>query len=460
MNIINEILALIFGFISAYFIFWGFSKNERLYQYPFIAGLTCITYIVPQMQSILKFPQLLTQAAIARAFFMSCLCLIMIWFGYQNKVDYTYKGIHKNTKKLTDIGNIDSQNFSKNKIYNDDNELLNISLIYIFVGLLSNIASTFLEDTNPLAGGGRTGITTVLFFLGRNLYIGLSLTWLIYLKTKKIRLIDSIALTVSFVFILLSGLVAAKREIIVNFFIIFTLPFYFVQDKAISRKLMAVLLIFGILLINPYTISTIRQSSGIRGDWTRYDQADYSKIFESIFNQDYYSNVDRFFNEEEQLEMRNASFIMDYVWKDNKYGWGTGFWNELIFTWVPAQFLSQEFKASLQVDTASSSCKEITQNYGYSCRAGQTKTGFAEAFAEFDYFGCFVFYMFSYLYKFLWVKATKEKSLLAQLAYIHLIVRGTHIITHGTNEFPSRVLFFIIFSIPIALTLKKEINWG
>jgi len=437
----NQLLLGLLCLICIGLIFWGFKHKNGVYQYPFLAGATFLVYILPQAFAITQYPGGIPDVAIQRTLIMSCLCLVMCFLGYKIKIPSRWL-------------------LNKEQIY-DSNRLNIAAYIYIIIGIIFIFASSFVEPEFASGGAetgyraGHTGIITVILFFSRVFYIGFSILYIKILEKRNKQLSIQLLFFVSSLLLILAIIITGgRREPSIFLGLSSILCFYFTRNKIISKWIIILGIIVSIFAINPYTIHQYRVATELKGDLTRFRQANYIEFLNKITEINHFDNFNKFLNTEKNLEIRNAALYIDEVVRDKEYQWGTGYWNRLIFSWVPAQFVGKDLKNSLEIDLGikiAAFCNTVSFRYNYSCRSGQTFTGIADAFGQFDYLGCVIFGVISFFFKVLWQQALYQKSLFAKVAYINLIVRGMLVITHNTLDFPSRIIYFVIFSSPIWL---------
>ncbi len=87
--VIAWVLLFCLSGISIAMLIWGFSKKERIYQYPTIAGAVWLLYIIPQAIGSLinpyKFPnKVIEDHGYEIALIMCIFCAISGWLGYRS----------------------------------------------------------------------------------------------------------------------------------------------------------------------------------------------------------------------------------------------------------------------------------------------------------------------------------------------------------------------------------------
>lgn len=407
-------------FLISFGIFlWALQKPERLYQFPFTVNAIFFAFIIPQCVSLYISPgPSVTQTMVERYFLMACLCLFMSWLGYQ---------VPASGKR-----DIAPRSFSYKK-------LARIGIFFVAVACAASFALSLFPTGRLL-----TGPATICIFFRRWVFYGFAILLLCALK-KGFRLDKtSIFLAVASCLIL-SIIFVGRREPSMAIALILGSIFYFRKGVVVPR-LVPISLVLFILFVNPL-VGSIR---GIlaSGEWSQFSQLN---PIENAY--DYYIR----FNETEQidlLEVRNGALLMNTPIETSGYGYGTGYWDALVKYYVPGQLVGYEFKNSLKFNLTDSF--EIGERYNYNYYQGQTFTGIADSFVEFDFFGCFFFFSLAYIYKRIWYAAVSG-SPIAQISYAMLITSSMLVVTHGSQRFVRDIviLLLIIFVIKCYCQRKR-----
>lgn len=416
----TELLLLIFAFICAGLVFWGLAHRERIYQYPFFMGATFIAFILPQAIALVNNPGLIPERAIQRVLIMSCLCAAMCWIGYQVPVHYSQ------SNRLFLLSLLDAKRL---KI----GAALYVGISLVFWSLIYSLPQ------GRAISGLSTGIITVYFFFANLLNIGITI--LLLETMKKPILANLVMLLVSVGMPIYRAIFFGRREETFFILLAFPLALYFVYKRTLPKALAIFGIIFAIVVI--FSISQYR-SAIAEGRWDLVDQINPVEILQTTITEQ---------NSESAFELRNAALLIDSTIKTGRYGWGTSYWDRLIFRFVPAQFLSPKFKKNLKFDIADYQVdrKELYKNYNYKSPLGATSTGIGDTFTQFDYLGSLVFALMAVFFKFLWHYAADNRNFVAQLAYILLSVKAMTALTHNTANFPADILYYALFSLPIIL---------
>lgn len=392
---------------------WGFKKKENFYQYPFLIGIFFLILLMPQAASLcIHRADQMSDDTLNRILMMSVLCLIASFLGYKVPIPKKY------LLRLP---------FSMNS-----EKLLAISKIYVVAGTL---ISLFISDNIGYEiSGTSTGLFTVLiFFLRGFLYLGMPIVITYSLKNFTLQnfLFSAAALLIPFYQALFLG----RRSSL--FILIFSilLSIFFVKKILIGRYLVLIGLIFA-LIINTNIVA-------YRDYLTTGD-------VETLRKYDFVNETFTYFDKPKRsLELRNAAFLADYSDSHFAYGFGSFYWDRLVFSFVPAQFLGEDLKSSLQIN-ATPGRDELLETYGYEIPFGTTNTGIGEAFTQFDYAGCLLFAAHGWLCKLVWNRVFFWNSPFLLAVYLNLIQSSTvGVLISGSSIMLVRVINIFIFSIPI-----------
>lgn len=415
-----ETYLYLFIIICIGMIGWGIIRLERVYQYPFFMAAIFISFILPQAIALVNesFDPVVSQAALQRLLLYSCMCAVMCWVGYQFK---------PNPKWL-----------AKLDIPIDENKLFQAGIVLIAIGhlcffLLSRI------NIQTAANGNWTGPATILLFFGGVLYIALPIFLLNALKRP--NLINIIFAIIAAWPILELIIVSGRRQATITFVIAIGLSLFLVKGYIPPRWLFFIGIILAV-----YIIPVLGQ---LRGDfWTLLFSGNWQTLLST--SQQELESV----TEGDILELRNAALMMDASEKLNKYAYGTGFWDDIVFQFVPGQIVGFDVKQSLQFKLGT--WGDLQYLYGYTIHNGTTPTGIGDSFVEFSYFGCLIFALIAYLFKTLWISSVYRGSIISRLLYIGLVDAAMVGITHGIGRFVKELIFKTGVIFLVAYFCKKK----
>ncbi|MDJ0688939.1 MAG: hypothetical protein QNJ41_10545 [Xenococcaceae cyanobacterium MO_188.B32] len=399
---------------------WGMMRLERIYQYPFFMGATFISFIVPQAFSLTNNPGVVSDRALERVFLMACLCAAMCWIGYQFSPD------PKLLKKLN--------------IEIDDRKLFKAGVALMIFGHFFNF---LLSRTNieTAANGNWTGRATIYVFFAKVLYIAFAIFLRQTLKDFKLKYIFCTLITA---YPLLSSiLISGRRQSTIAFVVIIGVLFWFVKRFTVPR--------FIILAFSLLGIYFIRLLGSMRGNlWGHIATNKWEQIMST--SQDSMEVL----LQGKILELRNAALLMDASVMTGRHGYGTGYWDNIVFQYFPGQIFGHGLKKALQFNWGTN--HYLKYLYHYTIHPGTTFTGIGDSFVEFDYFGCLVFALIAFLFKTLWFSSNYYKSTLGTLLYAALITPAMVAITHGTGRFIQEGIFQVGVLGLVTLFARKKTN--
>ncbi|YAF95694.1 MAG: hypothetical protein AB3A66_24650 [Nodularia sp. CChRGM 3473] len=404
---------------------WGILKSERIYQFPFYMGGVFTSFILPQAVSLVFKPGLASPQAVQNVLIMSSLCAAMCWIGYS--------------------GNANLKLIKKLEFPFDEKKLLHAGILLIAFGSLCN-ALLFIVTPQTNSVGNWTGPSTIIYFFRQTFYIGLVILLQSVIRKPRGSKINYLLLTLSP--ILYTIILGGRRSPTAGLILIFALSLFFEKTILPPRLLVASVIFLGIFLIPLFGILRF-------GIW--------EKLFTGNLSvSDLMSGLD-YIMQGKVLELRNAAIIMEYVKSEDEYGYGSGYWNGLVFQFVPGQILGQEFKSSLYINTGTTNLSaKLFEFTGYQIPTGSTTTGIGDSFLEFGYFGCLIFAFLAYFFKNLWISSRYYGNSFSRIIYISLIYQMHWIITHGTYLFfATNLVFNSLFLILVKMYIydsKKTIT--
>ncbi len=390
--------------ICAAMLMWGMVRLERVYQYPFFMAAIFLSFIVPQAISLVNAAagMSLPPAMLEKVLLYSCMCTAMCWIGYQQ-----YQPKQKWLSRLD--------------IVLDDKKLFQAGLLLLLIGYICNFALANI-DIERTSVGTWTGPATILAFFGNVIYIALPIFLLGALKRPKFL---NISMTViAAIPILQLIILQGRRQPTMTFLLTIGMAFFLVKNY-IPPRLTFIVFVAAAIFVIPVI-------GALRGEfWTLLFSGDWQAALDAS-----QANLDKV-SKGEILELRNAALMIDGADITNRYGYGTGFWDAIIFQYVPGQIVGMSLKRSLQFGTS----VNLRALYGYRIPMGTTTTGIGDSYAEFSYFGCLAFAWMGGLFKTLWFSMVYRRSMFSGLLYIGLISPAMVGITHGIGRFLQELIF-------------------
>jgi len=223
---------------------------------------------------------------------------------------------------------------------------------------------------------------------------------------------------------------AGRREPAIQFLLTLALTLYF--HRGIKPPRWAILsAITGAMLAIPAT-GTYRGLAAKR-EWELVRQIDLVKNFR------------QYLSEESILELRNAAVLIEATRCSKDYEFGTAYWDQLVFRFVPAQLLGREFKASLMFKPTENRIHDEVATLGYEIPTGSTLTGMGDSFRQFGWFGCLFFAGLGILFNSLFHATQQPNAIFAQLFYIQVSTSAMRAATHQTVDFLPGLIYYAIF---------------
>lgn len=403
-------------------LIWGMVRVERIYQYPFFMGSMFFSFILPQVFALIDNPGILNQETIERVLLMSCLCAVASWIGYQ---------LPLNTKLLNklDIKVDDKKLFFANTV------LMGFSLFFYLLMARSNI------QQDESAGGNWTGAATIYIFFARLIYIAFAFFLIEFLKRPTLQ---------NLIFVIISGwmpiqaVLGGRRQPTMSLLVIIGISLWIVYRLIPPRWLV----IIGVML----SLVLIPLIGRLRGNfWDLLFAGQWDILFSTA------QITTEKLQEGEILELKNAAIFMDVTSQKGLYGLGAGWWDNIIFQYVPGQIVGRFLKNSLQFNLVNSST--VFLEYGYEVPSGTTLTGIGDSFIEFGYLGCLIFAILGYAFKYLWFSSVFHKSILSILLYTALLSPAMVGLTHGIGRFWQEMIIKIVVIYILVRYSKKSLGF-
>lgn len=399
--------------MCAWTIAVGLAKPARFFEYPyFMAGIFAV-FILPQAVSLLRFPGAANPEAVSAALLMTNLCLAACLVGYcipPNRSIARFTSVRVNLDRLFATG-----------------------IVFIICGFFFNFLISRIEPDEMGSLTRWSGPATIYLFFAQLVYPGLSIALTIALKRG--GGLPWLATVVAAWIPLQAILIAGRREQTALFVLTIALTLFYQRRWIPPRTAVFAALAFALLAI-PATGT--------------YRTAMAEQNFEAVREIDLIGNFNKFLNLESILELRNAAMIMDATASTSGYEFGGGYWDELVFRFVPAQLLGTDFKEGLMFRPSEDRLEEEMEMRGFQMAGGSTKTGIGDSFQQFGYLGFAFFLLLAVLFRTLWLTSIQPSAVFAQLLYIQTSTSAMRAVTHQTVGFlPSLVYSFIFIGLAV-----------
>ncbi|MBE0532396.1 MAG: hypothetical protein IH626_16335 [Rhodospirillales bacterium] len=366
----------------------GLVGPGRFYHYPFFAAAIFLTFVLPQIPGLAGNP-FVAEGALAKTLFLSVLCLLMAWLGWN--------------------AGARGQGLSPDRF--SEARLLRAAAVLSLIGGYFFYKFGQVPDDERLRGQ-LTGVAVAHLFFAKLLTYGLAIALICYARRHSNLALAIILFDAAFY--LERIFIAGRRGETAEFCLMIALAFWFQRRLAVPRLAVLAGLLFsivGLLGAGEYRQATYY---GEQRDWT------------AVLDIDLARNWDRLI-EEGGPEMLNAVNAIAEIDRTQAFNYGLSHWNSLVFSYVPAQLVGESFKNSLLIEVPD------VFAMGYQRSVGSTSTGMTDAFASFWYLGSVKFFLIALAMGWLYAGA-RRGSTAGQLLYILSVIPSMLAISHFTNE--------------------------
>lgn len=396
----NETFLYLFAMSCGGLLLWGLREPSRVYQYPFLMGAIFTSFLLPQAIALFNNPGGIPQSAINQALFMGALCMLMAWAGYQVR-----------PMRRLRFGQIHSLRIER---------FYSVGLVTGLVSLLSVYFMLQIPQEEIATGTGP--FTILAFFSG---LAAISFPIFLTIALWKPKLGNVLLAFVAGYPLYSAAFLAGRRVSTASFFVILILVLYFRKRYVLPRS-MALLGVVLVMFLIP-VFAEMRQEfwfSLLKGE---FSTVDWAGALDKVLLGDV-------------LELRNAAAIIFSTSFTGDYGLGTGYWDALVFRYVPGQLVGYDIKESLQFNWT----QNVWLSIGYIPSSGSTVTGLGDTFMQFGYLGSLFYFLQGYLFKNIWWLAVNRQSPIAQLLYIGLIPVALVSVSHGSFWFVQGSLVIVL----------------
>lgn len=381
-------------------------RPELIYRFPFFMVALFAIFILPQAVSLLRFPGAAPEPAVQNVLLLTCLCVVACLIGY--RFSFSLIIVSQTSRPL------------------DRRRLLHAGLLFVCSGLLFSFLLSHTE-VQTTEFGGWTGTATIYGFFQQLCYPGFAICLLLALDRPSA---STVAAALISAVVPLQSIAFGRREAAALVLLTIGLTLYF-RCRLRPARWLVVGLILGAMLGIPAT-GTYRRLQ-LQKDW------------ESIKAMDLVGNFKEFLNQESVLELRNAAMLIEATRQSGDYEYGAGYWNHLIFRYVPAQILGEAFKEALMIQRPHEGLERELAAMDYVNPTGSTVTAMGDSFQQFGFFGCVFFVGLGMFFRGLWRAAVQREALFAQLLYMQSCTAAMRALTHWTLDFLPGLLYNVLF---------------
>jgi hypothetical protein len=411
----------LFAGICAVLIGATIVRPRLIYEYPYFMAATFAVFILPQAYAIYRneWGGIYGETTLLMCF----LCLGCCWLGYQRR---------PHAALLAKV------NFSV-----DPARFLIGGIVLVIVGSYFMYQFATLPEEELSSGEQSsllTGIGTVYLFFGGLVYPGFAIC--LYCALRRGWLLAWLAATAAAIIPVQSALFYGRREPTVLFLMSIGVSIFFIKGKQAPR-LAIIAAVIGAMLIIPATSEyrTLAREDPLEA----FKQIDFGEEFRESLAPEAIS------------ELKNAVALIAATQAMGGYEYGAGYWNRIVFRFVPAQFVGKDVKTSLMIGGEQRNYKDFVEDVlGFRLPVGLTVTGVGDSFNQFGYFGCLFFAAVAYLFKTLWAAANRPNGTVAQILYIQVTTSAMRAATHQTVDFLPGFVYGAIFIGAIAFFARER----
>lgn len=402
-----ELFLLLLTLTVGLTLFRAILKPALIYEFPYFIAATFAVFVLPQAFSLLWFPGKVSDAAVADVMLMSWLCLLAAIIGYKlspSKVVFKRVTISVDPNRLFHIG------------------VLYTLISFVFAYLLARADVTITDR------GGMTGIGTIyLFFVGLT-FPGFAICLRVLLiKFSIIRLVFTLVAGV----IPLMNILSVRREPTIVLALTVALGLFYTRRFMPPRVLICAGLIFAALAIPATGAYRSMLNEGV--------------LAQNFKRLNLIQNFKDYFGSESILELRNAAALIESTQRFDGYLYGAGYWNQIVFRYVPAQIIGAERKNALMFGTSLESMQQSVDSAGHEYSVGSTLTGMGDSFQNLGWFGCLFFAALAVFFRSVWLASLWPNALFAQLLYMLVCTSAMRSVTHQTTDFLPGLIYQVVF---------------
>ena len=273
-------------------------RPKLFYEFPYLMAAAFTAFILPQAYAAYR-----TEWGgwyLDAGLIMATLCLAACWGGYLPRP-------HPALLERFNV-KVDPARFFHGGV-------LLVAIGYYFTYRFGTLDEEEISST-------LTGIGTIYLFFGALVYPGFAISFYCALKGQGpfAWIITAIAAWVP----LQAAIFYGRREGTVLFLLSLAMVLYFLRGKQAPR-----LLILGGVVAAMFAIPAT-------GEYRKSSVEDPIEAFKQL---DFADHFNEYFNEDAPSEFKNAITLIAVTRASGDYEFGAGYWNRLIFRFVPAQFL-------------------------------------------------------------------------------------------------------------------------
>jgi hypothetical protein len=241
------------------------------------------------------------------------------------------------------------------------------------------------------------------------------------------------------------------------------LTFWFVKGYIISRRIIFILAVLGFFFLN--AIGAYRSELGDlnigASNWQDFFSFTwFDSWLNAVRNVNWWdistSSFQEFDSQSYRItthfsETKFAASVIQATSETRQFGYGTDFWNRIVFGFVPAQFLGSDVKNSLYLIIGESAGVKAQNYFSENIfNTGYVLPIMGGLFSELWLFGFFICYWIGQKIKLFWLSVNQKKANISnQILYSILLAYSVSLCLGGVSDYLYLFLTYTIFLIPI-----------
>lgn len=398
-------------------------SRAKLYSYPVMAALICIVFAIPQGFYVERtgFSEVFSGG---RYWLYASACLIGLQIGFSRYSKLRGDGIKAEAVRAPPL-------------FIDRKRGLVVAAALIVLG---GASLQFAEATASAQSLGQqwTGVATFYYLLAQLLYFGITIAALLFFRRPSVIAGVILAFGLLLTYPAVFGMV--KRHVIFELVFILGGALFFTRNVLPSRAAIVAIMIFGTLLL--HQVGQVRQ----------YIRDNNATAVEAILEGQTLSGFS-FFNVNRAPEIEEGIYDVFYAAQFSDFNFGKDHWNKIVHQYLPGFLLGSEIKESLTLPTDTIIRSERIEDLDY---GGATRTGFADSFTNFWWFGLFAFVAIGAFMGWAFKRA-RAGDTRAQFLYLILLADGLFAVTDSTARYLSG-LPFTLFCAWLIFTYAKSMH--
>ena len=393
------------------------AKREGLLQYPALASIVCLAWIIPQLIGMRnsQFGFNTPELFILELFCVVCLgALVVGW----------YAGI----------------SFGKRSVFStvSNRKLVQLAVALTLFALTMSLFLRGVDTSDGSSDVNWSGPITIIYFFSNLKALSLFLVIYLYLSGER-RKLCTILIALHVVMYLPALTIYFRRRAVLEVFTIISMAYWYARGLVLSRTLVLIGIPFGMLFV--FGVGALRGLG-----WNNLADVNFAQIAAI----DFWSYTP-FENNAQFPEMANAYYIVKYVSDGGSFTLGADSWNRFIFQWIPGQLVGRDLKEALMFDTGF--FNQALNNAGADHRLGATNSAFGDAYMEGGFLGCVFFFITAFVVGTWWEKA-RRGDVRAQIYYASGIASATLMLTAYPAFFFN---FAFLFLLAVMVGLKMPV---